>query len=79
MPIVRGDGYDGYDEYDEDVSGAGTAGLVIVRISHNDVTVSVDTSGEPLYRACGYGEIERTTAAPVGGVIVPLIRMGKTL
>ena len=44
------DGHDGYDEFDDDVSGAGTAGLVIVRISHNDVTVSVDTSGEPLYR-----------------------------
>ena len=36
-------------------------------------------AGEPLYRACGYEEIERTTAAPVNGVLVPLIRMGKTL
>ena len=34
-------------------------------------------SGEPLYKACGYQEIERTTAAPVGGVVVPLILMGK--
>ncbi len=34
--------------------------------------------GEPLYRACGYVEIERT-AARVGDVDVPLIRMGKAL
>jgi hypothetical protein len=36
-------------------------------------------SGEPLYRACGYVEIERTESAPVDGVIVPMILMGKTL
>jgi GNAT superfamily N-acetyltransferase len=36
-------------------------------------------AGEPLYRACGYGEIERVSAAPVGGVAVPLVRMGKPL
>ena len=35
-------------------------------------------SGEPLYRACGYREIERT-AADVGGIKVPLILMGKDL
>ena len=35
-------------------------------------------AGEPLYRACGYVEIERFTAA-AEGVEVPLIRMGKTL
>ena len=34
--------------------------------------------GEPLYRACGYAEIERTSAE-VEGVTVPLVRMGKTL
>ena len=43
------------------------------------VELMATLSGEPLYRACGYHEIERTAAAPVGGVIVPLIRMGKTL
>ncbi len=43
------------------------------------VELMATLSGEPLYRACGYREIERTAAAPVGGVIVPLIRMGKTL
>ena len=34
--------------------------------------------GEPLYRACGYREIERT-GSEVGGVRVPLVRMGKVL
>ncbi|PSJ42253.1 GNAT family N-acetyltransferase [Allosphingosinicella deserti] len=32
-------------------------------------------AGEPLYRACGYVELERTAAA-VGEVSVPLVRMG---
>ena len=36
-------------------------------------------AGEPLYRACGYREIERFTAPTAGGVDVPLIRMGKAL
>ena len=36
-------------------------------------------AGEPLYRACGYVEIERVAAAPVEGVAVPLVRMGKPL
>jgi GNAT superfamily N-acetyltransferase len=35
-------------------------------------------AGEPLYRACGYEEIERM-GAPVNGVTLPLVRMGKTL
>ena len=35
-------------------------------------------AGEPLYRACGYLEIERFTAS-ADGVDIPLIRMGKTL
>ncbi len=35
-------------------------------------------AGEPLYRSCGYEEIERITAE-VGDVRVPLIRMGKVL
>lgn len=36
-------------------------------------------AGEPLYRACGYEEIERIISASVGGVDVPGLRMGKTL
>ena len=36
-------------------------------------------AGEPLYRACGYHEIERFSAATSSGVEVPLVRMGKAL
>ena len=36
-------------------------------------------AGEPLYRACGYEVIEPVRSAPVDGVSVPLIRMGKAL
>lgn len=43
------------------------------------VQLMATLSGEPLYRACGYQEIERTAAAPVNGVRVPLILMGKSI
>ena len=43
------------------------------------VVLMATLSGEPLYRACGYAAIERTASAPVEGVVVPLIIMGKTL
>ena len=43
------------------------------------VQLMATLSGEPLYRACGYLEVERTAAAPVNGVVVPLILMGKAL
>ena len=36
-------------------------------------------SGEPLYRAAGYTEVERTPSAPIDGVRVPLIVMQKRL
>ena len=36
-------------------------------------------AGEPLYRACGYREIERFSAPTSSGVDVPLVRMGKAL
>lgn len=35
--------------------------------------------GEPLYRACGYREIERVEVPTPNGVTVPITRMGKTL
>ncbi len=35
--------------------------------------------GEPLYRACGYTEIERMDVSTPGGVCVPITRMGKVL
>lgn len=43
------------------------------------VELMATLAGEPLYRACGYDEIERTTALTLGGVAVPLVLMGKTL
>ena len=43
------------------------------------VELMATLSGEPLYRACGYQEIERTAAAALDGVSVPLVRMGKGL
>jgi GNAT superfamily N-acetyltransferase len=36
-------------------------------------------AGEPLYRACGYQEIERLEAPTSRGIPIPLIRMGKAL
>jgi len=36
-------------------------------------------AGEPLYKACGYRQIERFIAATTGGVDIPLVRMGKVL
>ena len=42
------------------------------------VELMATLAGEPLYRACGYREIERT-AADVSGIQVPLILMGKDL
>ena len=36
-------------------------------------------AGEPLYRACGYQQIERFAAPTSSGVEVPLVRMGKAL
>jgi GNAT superfamily N-acetyltransferase len=35
--------------------------------------------GEPLYRVCGYQEIERMEVPTPGGVTVPITRMGKAL
>lgn len=42
------------------------------------VVMMATLSGEPLYRACGYREIERTVAT-AGNVAVPLVLMGKSL
>jgi GNAT superfamily N-acetyltransferase len=36
-------------------------------------------AGEPLYRACGYQEIERLEAGTAAGVGVPLVRMAKPI
>ncbi len=43
------------------------------------VELMATMSGEPLYRACGYHDIERITAASKDGIDVPGVRMGKGL
>lgn len=43
------------------------------------VELAATLAGVPLYRACGYAEIERLSGGPVNGVAVPLVRMGKAL
>lgn len=43
------------------------------------VELMATLGGEPLYRACGYEEIERIISASIGGVDVPGLRMGKTI
>ena len=36
-------------------------------------------AGAALYRTCGYHEIEHIRTEPIAGVVVPMIRMGKSL
>ena len=43
------------------------------------VELMATLGGEPLYRACGYEEIERIISASVDGIDVPGLRMGKAI
>ena len=43
------------------------------------VEMMATLAGAPLYRACGYVEIERVQAKASNEIIIPLIRMGKLL
>ncbi len=43
------------------------------------VELAATMAGEPLYRACGYQEIERFEAPTRSGIAVPLVRMGKRI
>jgi GNAT superfamily N-acetyltransferase len=43
------------------------------------VELAATLAGEPLYRACGYNEIERFEAPTSKGIPIPLIRMSKSL
>lgn len=43
------------------------------------VEMMATLAGEPLYRACGYHPIKRIESAPIDGIRVPLIHMGKNL
>ena len=42
------------------------------------VELGATAGGEPLYRACGYREIERMEVPTPGGVTVPITRMGNS-
>jgi len=62
-------------------------GRLILRLCENAareagfsrVEMMATLAGERLYSACGYAPIEHVMSAPIDGVTVPLIRMGKTL
>ena len=43
------------------------------------VILAATLAGEPFYLSCGYREIERFESGPFDGVMVPLVRMGKTI
>jgi len=43
------------------------------------VELAATMGGEPLYRACGYEDIERFEAPTRSGIHVPLVRMGKRI
>ncbi|MEJ0042898.1 MAG: GNAT family N-acetyltransferase [Rhizomicrobium sp.] len=43
------------------------------------VELAATLAGEPLYRACGYSDIEAFESETPSGVRVPLIRMGKAI
>jgi GNAT superfamily N-acetyltransferase len=43
------------------------------------VEMMATLAGAALYRVCGYHEIEHIRTAPIKGVVVPMIRMGKSL
>jgi len=43
------------------------------------VELMATLSGEPLYRACGYEQVERVQSPAINGVHVPLVLMSKAL
>lgn len=43
------------------------------------VEMMATLAGAALYRVCGYHEIEHIRTEPIAGVVVPMIRMGKSL
>jgi GNAT superfamily N-acetyltransferase len=49
------------------------------RAGFHKTTMMATMAGVPLYKACGYVEIEPVLSAPVDGVQVPLVRMEKDL
>ena len=51
----------------------------LARIAVHHGQVGAYGWSEPLYRACGYTDIQRIVAASKDGVNVPGVRMGKAL
>ena len=50
-----------------------------IRAGFRKATMMATMAGVPLYKACGYVEVEPVLSAPVGGIRVPLVRMEKDL
>jgi hypothetical protein len=49
------------------------------REGFREVELAATMAGLPLYRACGYQDIEAFEADTPSGVTVPLVRMGKPI
>jgi GNAT superfamily N-acetyltransferase len=49
------------------------------RAGFKRATMMATMAGVPLYKACGYVEVEPVLSAPVDGIRVPLVRMEKQL
>jgi len=71
---------------DPDFARRGVGKLVIAlceaaakRAGFRSATMMATMAGVPLYRACGYREVEAQHIAKIGGVAVPLVRMEKML
>ena len=50
-----------------------------MRAGFRKATMMATMAGVPLYKACGYVEIDPVLSAPVDGIQVPLVRMEKQL
>lgn len=50
-----------------------------LRAGFRRATMMATMAGVPLYKACGYVEVEPTMSGPVEGVRIPLVRMEKSL
>ena len=50
-----------------------------LRAGFRRATMMATMAGVPLYKACGYVEVEPVLSAPIEGIRVPLVRMEKRL
>lgn len=51
----------------------------IVAAGFKRIELVATLAGEPLYKACGYSEIERYEVAMSGGLTLPVLRMAKSV